>query len=81
MPENRQAQRVTLATIAEELGVSRMTVSNAYNRPEKLSAELRQRVLATAKRLGYSGPDPLAATVAQIDWLWEHRTEAAKLPA
>jgi DNA-binding LacI/PurR family transcriptional regulator len=63
VPENRQAQRVTLATIAEELGVSRMTVSNAYNRPEKLSAELRQRVLATAKRLGYSGPDPLAATL------------------
>jgi DNA-binding LacI/PurR family transcriptional regulator len=58
--KNRQ---VTLATIAEELGVSRMTVSNAYNRPEKLSAELRERVLATAKRLGYSGPDPVAATL------------------
>jgi DNA-binding LacI/PurR family transcriptional regulator len=58
-----QVDRVTLATIAEELGVSRMTVSNAYNRPEKLSAELRERVLATAKRLGYSGPDPLAATL------------------
>jgi DNA-binding LacI/PurR family transcriptional regulator len=60
MAKNRQ---VTLATIAEELGVSRMTVSNAYNRPEKLSAELRERVLATAKRLGYSGPDPVAATL------------------
>jgi DNA-binding LacI/PurR family transcriptional regulator len=54
---------VTLATIADELGVSRMTVSNAYNRPEKLSPALRERVLATAKRLGYSGPDPLAATL------------------
>jgi DNA-binding LacI/PurR family transcriptional regulator len=40
-----------------------MTVSNAYNRPEKLSPALRERVLATAKRLGYSGPDPLAATL------------------
>jgi DNA-binding LacI/PurR family transcriptional regulator len=59
----RQADRVTLATIAEELGVSRMTVSNAYNRPEKLSPTLREQVLATAKRLGYSGPDPVAATL------------------
>jgi DNA-binding LacI/PurR family transcriptional regulator len=56
-------ERVTLKTIAEELGVSRMTVSNAYNRPEKLSPALRERVLATAKRLGYLGPDPLAATL------------------
>ena len=63
MSRKRQADRVTLATIAEELGVSRMTVSNAYNRPEKLSAAMRERILATAKRLGYSGPDPVAATL------------------
>ena len=65
MPRKRQAsaERVTLATIAEQLGVSPMTVSNAYNRPEKLSPALRERVLATATRLGYSGPDPLAATL------------------
>jgi DNA-binding LacI/PurR family transcriptional regulator len=56
---------VTLATIADELGVSRMTVSNAYNRPEKLSPDLRRRVLATAKRLGYPGPDPVAATLSR----------------
>lgn len=67
MPAKRQArakpERVTLKTIANELGVSPMTVSNAYNRPEKLSPALRERVLATAKRLGYSGPDPVAATL------------------
>jgi DNA-binding LacI/PurR family transcriptional regulator len=56
---------VTLATVATELGVSRMTVSNAYNRPDQLSPELRQRVLATAKRLGYPGPNPLAATLSR----------------
>jgi DNA-binding LacI/PurR family transcriptional regulator len=33
-----------------------MTVSNAYNRPDQLSAELRRRVLATAEELGYGGP-------------------------
>jgi DNA-binding LacI/PurR family transcriptional regulator len=61
----REHERVTLATIAAELGVSRMTVSNAYNRPEKLSSDLRERVLGTAKRLGYPGPDPLAATLSR----------------
>src|SRR3954467_11786104 len=52
------AARPTLATIAKELGVSRMTVSNAFNRPDQLSPELRERVLTTARTLGYAGPDP-----------------------
>ncbi len=55
--------RVTLATVAEALGVSTMTVSNAYNRPEKLSAELRERILAKAEELGYAGPDALARSL------------------
>ena len=56
-------ERVTLATVAEALGVSAMTVSNAYNRPEKLSAELRSRVLAKAEELGYAGPNALARSL------------------
>jgi DNA-binding LacI/PurR family transcriptional regulator len=52
--------RVTLQTIADEVGVSRMTVSNAFSRPDQLSAELRERILEVAGRLGYGGPDPLA---------------------
>lgn len=51
---------VTLATIAARLGVSRSTVSNAYNHPDQLSPALRQRVLDTAKSMGYTGPDPVA---------------------
>jgi DNA-binding LacI/PurR family transcriptional regulator len=38
-------------------------VSNAYNRPDQLSPELRQRVLDTARRLGYPGPDPMARSL------------------
>lgn len=57
--------RVTLQTIADALGISRMTVSNAFSRPDQLSAELRDRVLATAERLGYSGPDPAARALAK----------------
>ena len=52
--------RVTLKTIAEAVGVSRTTVSNAYNRPAQLAPELRERILAAARQLGYSGPDPAA---------------------
>jgi DNA-binding LacI/PurR family transcriptional regulator len=52
--------RVTLQTIAEHVGVSRMTVSNAFSRPDQLSADLRKRILAAADELGYCGPDPVA---------------------
>lgn len=57
------SDRPTLATIAARLGVSRATVSNAYNRPDQLSAEMRDRVLAAAAALGYAGPDPAARSL------------------
>ena len=56
-------RRATLASLAAELKVSRTTISNAYNRPDQLSADLRDRVLATAKQLGYPGPDPVARSL------------------
>ncbi|MDN5725617.1 MAG: LacI family DNA-binding transcriptional regulator [Propionibacteriales bacterium] len=49
--------RVTIKTLAEHVGVSPSTVSNAYNRPNQLSGDLRQRILDAAAELGYSGPD------------------------
>jgi DNA-binding LacI/PurR family transcriptional regulator len=55
--------RVTLTRIARELGVSAMTVSNAYNRPDQLSGALREQILETAKRLGYHGPDPVGRSL------------------
>jgi len=57
--------RVTLSTIAEHVGVSRSTVSNAYNHPDQLSTELRDRILAAADELGYAGPDPAARSLRQ----------------
>ena len=56
-------RRATLASLAAELNVSRTTISNAYNRPDQLSADLRERVLAAAKDLGYPGPDPVARSL------------------
>jgi DNA-binding LacI/PurR family transcriptional regulator len=59
----QHARRLTLRDVAAEIGVSPKTVSNAYVRPDQLSASLRERVLETAARLGYPGPDPLAAAL------------------
>lgn len=53
----------TLAAVAAQVGVSRTTVSNAYNRPDQLSAELRERILHAAAELGYAGPDPVARSL------------------
>lgn len=58
-------QRVTLQTIADRVGVSRMTVSNAFSRPDQLSAQLRGRILEAAEQLGYVGPDPSARALAR----------------
>src|SRR3954471_1372062 len=60
MPPATTTQTITLADVAAHLGVSRTTVSNAYNRPNQLSPALREKVLAAARDLGYNGPDPMA---------------------
>jgi DNA-binding LacI/PurR family transcriptional regulator len=59
----RKRRTATLASLAAELGVSRTTVSNAYNRPDQLSPQLRNKVLETARQLGYPGPDPMARSL------------------
>jgi DNA-binding LacI/PurR family transcriptional regulator len=51
---------VTIKTVAQAVGVSPSTVSNAYNKPGQLSAGLRERILTTARELGYAGPDAAA---------------------
>jgi DNA-binding LacI/PurR family transcriptional regulator len=57
------AARPTLDTVAAAAAVSRMTVSNTYNRPQQVASATRERVLAAAARLGYAGPDPTAASL------------------
>lgn len=57
--------RVTLQTVADKVGVSRMTVSNAFSRPDQLSAAMRDKVLKAADELGYTGPDPAARALAR----------------
>jgi DNA-binding LacI/PurR family transcriptional regulator len=52
-----------VVAVARAAGVSASTVSNAFNRPERLSPELRERVLDAAAELGYGGPDPVARSL------------------
>src|SRR5688572_12647814 len=49
---------VRLADVAKAAGVSRGTASNAFNRPEIVREEVREKVFAAAHALGYAGPDP-----------------------
>lgn len=49
---------VKLADVAKIAGVSQGTASNAFNRPEIVRPEVRERVEAAARELGYAGPDP-----------------------
>ncbi len=74
----RTAHAPTLAAVAEHLGVSRTTVSNAYNRPDQLSPALRDRVLGAARELGYTGPDPVARSLRRgkagsLGLVFDHR--------
>jgi DNA-binding LacI/PurR family transcriptional regulator len=57
------SRAATMKDVAAAAGVSRTTVSNAYNRPGKLSVAVRARVLAAARELGYTGPDPVARSL------------------
>ena len=57
--------RVTLQTIADVVGVGKMTVSNAYSRPRHVSAGVRERILEVADELGYAGPDAAGRALAR----------------
>ena len=52
--------RGTLKDLARAVGVSHTTVSNAFNRPDQLSSDLRERILAVARSMSYPGPNPAA---------------------
>lgn len=45
--------RVVSADVAADAGVSKSTVSNFFNAPEKLSADVAQRIQASIDKLGY----------------------------
>jgi DNA-binding LacI/PurR family transcriptional regulator len=52
-----------MTDVARAAGLSPMTVSYAYNQPDRVSAASRARVLQAAAALGYAGPDPSARSL------------------
>ena len=61
----RPAHKPSLATVADKVGVSTATVSNSFNRPEKVSPDVLARVLTEAERQSYAGPDPAARQLSR----------------
>ncbi|WP_066039938.1 LacI family DNA-binding transcriptional regulator [Herbiconiux solani] len=57
--------RATLLDVAQRAGVSRSTASLAFSGAGPVSAATRDRVMAAAAELGYSGPDPRARSLRQ----------------
>ncbi|MCE0538878.1 arylamine N-acetyltransferase [Kineosporia rhizophila] len=55
--------RPTLKSVAAAAGVSTAQVSYAFNRPDRLSAQARVRILEVARQLGYSGPNAAARSL------------------
>lgn len=49
---------IKLSDVAKAAGVSQGTASNVFNRPQIVRPEVRERVEAAARALGYAGPDP-----------------------
>jgi LacI family transcriptional regulator len=46
-------QKVTLQSVADELGISKSTVSRAFGKPEILDKDTVKRILSAAGRMGY----------------------------
>lgn len=57
------SRRATLADVARAASVSTSTASVVFSGRTKVSDATRERVLAAAADLGYSGPDPRAASL------------------
>lgn len=55
--------KLTLKDMSKILGVSTATISNAFNRPDQLSEELRERILLVCKEHGYLGPNAAARSL------------------
>ena len=54
------AKRVKLLDVAKAAGVSQGTASNAFGKPDLVRREVRDRIFAAAKDLGYRGPHVMA---------------------
>lgn len=62
-PRSSRTGRATMADVAERAGVSAITVSRAFKRPELVAPDLRTRILEVAQGMGYV-PNQAASALA-----------------
>lgn len=62
MPSDERPARTTIVDVARAAGVSRQTVSNAVNKPDRVRPDTLQRVLTHVERLDYR-PSSAAQTL------------------
>jgi DNA-binding LacI/PurR family transcriptional regulator len=60
---SQRRSRPTLRQVADAAGVSVMTASYAYSRPERVAPGTAAKVRAAAEKLGYPGPHPGARSL------------------
>ncbi|MGL4340584.1 MAG: LacI family DNA-binding transcriptional regulator [Rhodoglobus sp.] len=58
-----ESTRATMRHVAEAARVSVMTVSYVFNRPDRVAITTREKVMAAARSLGYTGPSPVARSL------------------
>lgn len=63
MAASSAPRRATLSDVARAAEVSTSTASVVFSGKTKVSDATRERVLAAAVELGYTGPDPMAASL------------------
>lgn len=59
----KNVKKLTLKDVAQQLDVSTATISNAFNRPDQLSAALRESILKRCEEIGYYGPNAAARSL------------------
>jgi LacI family transcriptional regulator len=74
-PPERTASQVTIQDVAGFAGVSRQTVSNVINAPERVREPTRQRVEEAINRLGYQPNRAARALRAQASRMIGYRIE------
>ncbi len=73
---NPSGRRITLRDIAEEVGMSHVTVSLALRNDPKISEKTRKKILKVAEELGYR-PDPMLTSLAR----YRHSSKAKQTEA
>ena len=63
MTSHETPRRATIADVARQAGVATSTASVVFSGKAKVAEATRERVLAAAADLGYTGPDPRAASL------------------